>query len=569
MAAYSKNHWFWSAVRELRPLYSRAALASLLSNIFAFAASIYSMVIYDKVIPSQSMNSLFVLFSGVLLILVVDHGIRNVRTYLFDAAGKYIDQSVANIVFEKIILANSSQPRRDGAVAAAIKDFDVLKEFISAATIATFVDIPFALLFIFALLYLTGWVCLVPVISIIALVVTGYIAHIRMKSFSKEMQAESQSKQATIIEALQNKDLICAMDAGGLFKGRWESAIELQAESQNRSKEISSGAMNFVQLIGQLNQILVLSVGAALAFKNIIGMGTLVAASIMASRAIAPFSQVVSLLSRLSQVMQSYRALDAMILESDQRVSAMTPVNIDISELKPVLSLKQLSLQYPNAKQPVLLNLNLELSMSMVVAVLGKSGAGKSTMLRLISGLTLPSSGDILIDGVNLKSFAQDLRKKRFSFAMQDPMIFSGTLLENITLSSEPPDSKRLMQVISVCCLEDLIGTLSDGLASKVRERGQDFSGGQRQLISIARALYRDVDFYFFDEPTSSLDPATEAKLIHNLQLFLANKAVLFSTHKPKPLDISTHCLVLESGRVTYYDQTSVVLARLNQATNK
>jgi len=152
---------------------------------------------------------------------------------------------------------------------------------------------------------------------------------------------------------------------------------------------------------------------------------------------------------------------------------------------------------------------------------------------------------------------------------MQDPMIFSGTLLENITLSSEPPDSKRLMQVISVCCLEDLIGTLSDGLASKVRERGQDFSGGQRQLISIARALYRDVDFYFFDEPTSSLDPATEAKLIHNLQLFLANKAVLFSTHKPKPLDISTHCLVLESGRVTYYDQTSVVLARLNQATNK
>ncbi len=503
------------------------------------------------------------------MILVVDHGIRNVRTYLFDAAGKYIDQSVANIVFEKIILANSSQPRRDGAVAAAIKDFDVLKEFISAATIATFVDIPFALLFIFALLYLTGWVCLVPVISIIALVVTGYIAHIRMKSFSKEMQAESQSKQATIIEALQNKDLICAMDAGGLFKGRWESAIELQAESQNRSKEISSGAMNFVQLIGQLNQILVLSVGAALAFKNIIGMGTLVAASIMASRAIAPFSQVVSLLSRLSQVMQSYRALDAMILESDQRVSAMTPVNIDISELKPVLSLKQLSLQYPNAKQPVLLNLNLELSMSMVVAVLGKSGAGKSTMLRLISGLTLPSSGDILIDGVNLKSFAQDLRKKRFSFAMQDPMIFSGTLLENITLSSEPPDSKRLMQVISVCCLEDLIGTLSDGLASKVRERGQDFSGGQRQLISIARALYRDVDFYFFDEPTSSLDPATEAKLIHNLQLFLANKAVLFSTHKPKPLDISTHCLVLESGRVTYYDQTSVVLARLNQATNK
>jgi ATP-binding cassette subfamily C protein LapB len=569
MAVYSKIHWFWGAVRELRPLYSRAALASLLSNIFAFAASIYSMVIFDKVIPSQSMSSLFVLFSGVILILAVDYGIRNVRTYLFDAAGKHIDQSVANIVFEKIILANSSQPRRDGAVAAAIKDFDVLKEFISSATIATFVDIPFAVLFVFALFYLTGWLCLVPVVSIIVLVLTGYIAHTRMKSFSQEMQAESQSKQATIIEALQNKDLICAMDAGGLFKGRWERAIELQAESQNRSKDISSGAMNFVQLIGQLNQIVVLSLGAALAFQNIIGIGALVAASIMASRAIAPFSQVVSLLSRLSQVMQSYRALDAMISESDQRTAAMSPVNIDILELKPVLQLKQLSLQYPNAKQPVLMNLNLELSLGMVVVVLGKSGAGKSTMLRLISGLTPPSAGDVLIDGVNLKSFSQEVRNKRFSIAMQDPMIFSGTLLENITLSTETPDSKRLMQVISVCCLEDLIGTLSDGLASKVRERGQDFSGGQRQLISIARALYRDVDFYFFDEPTSSLDPATEAKLIHNLQVFLGNKAVLFSTHKPKPLDISTHCLVLESGRVAYFDQTSVVLARLNQASTK
>ena len=569
MAVYSKIHWFWGAVRELRPLYSRAALASLLSNIFAFAASIYSMVIFDKVIPSQSMSSLFVLFSGVILILAVDYGIRNVRTYLFDAAGKHIDQSVANIVFEKIILANSSQPRRDGAVAAAIKDFDVLKEFISSATIATFVDIPFAVLFVFALFYLTGWLCLVPVVSIIVLVLTGYIAHTRMKSFSQEMQAESQSKQATIIEALQNKDLICAMDAGGLFKGRWERAIELQAESQNRSKDISSGAMNFVQLIGQLNQIVVLSLVAALAFQNIIGIGALVAASIMASRAIAPFSQVVSLLSRLSQVMQSYRALDAMISESDQRTAAMSPVNIDILELKPVLQLKQLSLQYPNAKQPVLMNLNLELSLGMVVVVLGKSGAGKSTMLRLISGLTSPSAGDVLIDGVNLKSFSQEVRNKRFSIAMQDPMIFSGTLLENITLSTETPDSKRLMQVISVCCLEDLIGTLSDGLASKVRERGQDFSGGQRQLISIARALYRDVDFYFFDEPTSSLDPATEAKLIHNLQVFLGNKAVLFSTHKPKPLDISTHCLVLESGRVAYFDQTSVVLARLNQASTK
>jgi len=562
------KHWFWSEVGRLKPLYIRAGFAALLTNIFAFVISIYSMAIYDRVIPSESVDSLSVLLSGVLLLLILDYLIRAVRSALLDLAGRQIDQVVASEVFENIILRARGESRQDGAVAAAIREFDTIKEFISAATITTFVDLPFSILFLLALFYLASYVAFIPLTAIGLLLLMGYMGHRKMTAMSKATQKESQNKQATIIESLQNRDLISAMDAGGLFFQRWKQSVMAQAEAQHAHRDVSNQAMNRVQFLTQTSQILVLSFGAYLAFQKQLGTGALVASSILASRALAPYSQVVSLLSRLSQVVQSYKVLDSMIHEK-KAAQPVVQSPVDIHGLRPILQIQNVVFQYPASPQPILNRINLQIAPPYKIAILGKSGAGKTTLLKIFAGLQSPTHGDILFDGLNLNSFAHNDRNQRMSFAFQDAMLFSGTLLQNITLGVEPVNTERMMRLIDVCVLTDFIKGLPDGLNTRVLERGGGFSGGQRQLISLCRALYRDADFYFFDEPTSSLDPNTESLLLKNLTDFLKDKAVLFSTHKPKPLELSTHCLVIDQGKVSMFDQTDEVMRKLNDAARK
>lgn len=565
----NSEHWFWSLVNRERKKYSAIILASLFINLFALLSALYVMTVYDRVIPSGSIDTLVALTVGVALVYFFDFAMKTTRGSLTDNAGEQIDLGVGERLFdlmERNYQLVSKHPV--GAISSTVKDFDILKDFISSASFLAFADLPFSLFFVAALYLLAGPIAFIPLIILVAVVVVSLLVRPLTQKYSDEASVGGNTKNSTLVEMLGGVETLSTLQGVDLLRQRWMSALSQSVEVGKKLKRVSLFATNFSMLGQQSSQAVIVFFGVLSILDGELSMGALIGCVIISGRILSPMGQITGLLSKFSQAKSAYSSLNSFF--SDE-------VNLDRNRVLTrrkkldTLTLDRVTFSYSDANSNAIENLSFSIKAGEKVGIVGGMGGGKTTLVRLISGLLAPSSGSILLGGVEMSHLdPRDIRRD-VSIVSQFPTLFSGSIKENILLGNPKASDEDLLMACQASGVSDFINSLDQGLETQLAERGQRLSGGQKQTIALARALICKPRVLILDEPTSSLDNASEAKLVDRLASATKNMTLIVISHRAPMLKLTPRLLVIESGRLRAdgpRDEILVPRSSLKQASD-
>ena len=547
--AKSSKRWFYSAFAQGKWLYIQVILAATMSNFLGVSTSIFVMVVYDRVVPNEAIESLIALSIGVMIALGFDFLTKSLRANFIDRASKRADARMSRMVFDKILtLRLDTGNQSSGAVASVVREFDTLREFFTSATLVAIVDLPFIFFFVYVVYLIGGNIAIVPLLAVPCVLIIGVaIQPILARLASGSMQT-GMSKQAVLVETLNGLDTIQATGSGRLMKNRFEVATTDQSELGLKARIFSQFAINSAASIQQIAQVATIFYGVFLIQAQELTMGGLIAAVILGGRALAPLGQVASALSRANSARQAFRSIDKLmnrtdgVSDSDQRLSR--PV------LKGDIEFVNVSYNFPGAKNPLIKDLSIKIPAGQKVAVLGRMGSGKSTFAKLCAGLIQPTSGSILLDGIDLRQIDKSDLQRNLGVMLQETWLFSGTVRENIQLGYYEYDDAHLLKVCQLSGTDDFIKGNPAGYDLKIKERGVGLSGGQRQSINLSRALLHEPNVLVLDEPTSSMDSSTEAAILQRLGDYLSDRTMVAVTHRNTLLNLVSRVLVMDKGNI-------------------
>jgi ATP-binding cassette subfamily C protein LapB len=559
------HQWFRGSLFANRPLYGYAILAGLFVNLAAIAISLFTMAVYDRVIPNNALSSLVALLIGIIVIVLTDAGMRLVRGYLVDAAGRRFDVSVGARIFRQLLaMRGATRPQSAGTLANSVRDFETVREFFTSATLVTLGDVPFVLLFLAIIFWIGGWLVLVPLAAICVLVGAGLLLQRPIHTAVAQAHREAAHKSAFLHEAMAGIDTIKAVNAQAWARRHWEAIIARNAETSLVSRQctsfsgsLSSAVMNFVT-IGTV------ALGAVLVAEGMITSGALIAAVILAGRTIQPFVQVAGLMARWQQTRLAVESLDTFMTAPGEEKSGQ----LQHVAAKGALSFRNVTFSYPPAAddvppQTALEGVSFEIEAGSCVAILGRVGSGKSTALRLALNLDEPQSGHVLLDGVDVRQYHPAALRAAIGYAGQEAVLFHGTIRDNILAARPGLSDAELLAAARTAGLDDLLSRSVTGLQTPVGERGARLSGGERQAVSLARALAGQPPVLLLDEPTSAMDNTTEQRVIAGLAEARRGLTTLIVTHKPALLPLASRIIVLDQGKVVMDGPRDAVLARL------
>ncbi len=552
--AERSGHWFFSAFRKSKWIYVQVLIAAMVSNFLSLSTSLFTMTVYDRIIPNGAFESLMALSIGVVIALGFDFLIKSIRARFIDVASKRADLEISRRLFDRILtLTPTEQRQRTGAMAGTIREFESLREFFNSSTLVVLIDLPFVFFFIYVIYLIAGPLAYVPLIAVPVVIIVGlgiqpFLARITKGSVKGQMD-----KQAVLVETLNGLETVSATGSGQLMKKRYEDALNNQSDSGNKIRTLSNFIINFAASVQQYAQIGSIFFGVYLIVDGTITQGALIGAVILGGRTMSPLSQVANTMSRANGALSAYRNLDRLIGKSFNRASNLSPISRPV--FKGEIEFKNVSYQFEGATQPIIKNLSFKMPAGQKVALVGKMGSGKSTFSRLVAGVYEPTEGAILIDGVDVRQIDQADRRKNIGIMLQDSWLFSGTVRENIQMGFNEYDDEHLLRVCKIAGVDDFIGSHPKGYDLEIRERGIGLSGGQQQTINLARSLLHDPQILLLDEPTSSMDQASEAKIIGELQDTCKDKTMIVITHRNPILKMVDRVFVLENGNIVA-DQT-------------
>ena len=544
-----RGHWFWGPIGVGQPLYWRAGLAAVLTSVFALASSIFSMIVYDRVIPNNAIGSLYALLFGVGIVFLSDFVIRTLRAYFLDVAGSRADTEIADAVFDHVLdLDMRARRGPTGSLANVLKEYETLRDFFTSSTLTTMIDLPFAILFIVALYFIGGPMAWVPVISIGLMFGAGLLLQPSMKSQSQTSQEDSQSKQAVLVETLYGLETIKALGAGAVMRRRWQESVAHQARVGMKTRFLSTIGANWANLVFMTSQVATVTVGVFLAMEGKLGSGAIIAGSILCGRAIQPFSQLSQLMIRMNQSLASYKALCRVMAMPREHVPGQP--RMAYSRLRGSIELSDVSFRYPGQPQPILDKVSLRIEPGERVAIIGRVGSGKSTLTKLLLGMYPPDEGKLLVGGHDIRQIDPADLRRNIGSVLQDIWLMSGTLRQNIALGADRPTDAQVMRAAELAGVQEFASLHPDGYQLKIGEHGEGLSGGQRQAVAIARALIGDAPMLVLDEPTSAMDPTAERQLLTQLKFATQGKTLVLITHKPSMLELVDKVIVLDRGKI-------------------
>lgn len=555
--------WLTQPLRENRWLYVRVIVAATLINIFVLFTSLYTMTVYDRVIPTGSHGSLIGLTIGMVIIVIFDFIMKGLRGYFVDVAGSRLDQRIGRAIFAKLLAMRLDQRRGSiGGLSAIVREVDTIREFFASATISALVDVPFILLTLLVIALLGGAVVWVPVILIPLVILVGVALQPALRKQSSEMLSNALTKQAVLVETIGSLETVKMAGAGPMLDQRFDKGMEQHAVVSLRQRFISNLAVNSALSAQTLCYAGVVFVGVFKIADQSMTMGALIACSILAGRAVAPLSQIAQLLTRIHSARTAYRQIDALMQQPDETG--------DGHRLAPMLleggiEFRDVDFRYPGAAELALRNLSFRIKPGEHVALIGPIGSGKSTIARLIAGLYEPSSGLVLVDGIDIRQMEVTSFRSKIGALLQDSSLLTGTIRENIELG-RGQDETELMRVSQLSGAHDFIATLPSGYELRLADRGEGLSGGQRQSIALARALYGTPPIMVLDEPTSAIDTDTEAALVAKLKEEFAGRTLILVTHRPSLLALVQRVILMSRGRMVVEgspDQISKKIALL------
>lgn len=560
------QHWFWGTLRRFMPYYRSALLAAMLSNVLMLATGLVTSVIYDKVIPNQAYVTLWWLAGGAGLALVFDLIARQLRAYLIDMAGRKTDIIVGLKLFRHSLgIRMEERPASAGAFAHQIGQIEVVREFFASATMAALSDLPFIVVFVAMTFVVGGPLGFVPLIAIpLMLVLSALIQGALRRATMKNMQ-QMADLHGVLVEAVDGIEDMKAAGAQGRFLRHYEESSVAASDSLIRSRSITAWTTNVSMGAQQLVTLVMLVWGVHLIDDKVISGGALIGAVMFAGRALAPLASVVALATRYQGARAAMRNLDKLMAQATDREDGKNYVP------RPALSgriaLHEVGFAYPpqgaNEAPQVLKGVSLAFQPGERVALLGRIGSGKSTVLRLLAGLYQPTQGLVEVDGIDLRQIDPADYRSKVGFVAQDPKLFNGTLRENVLLDRASADPGRLAEIATLTGLDRLVASHPMGWELPVGESGSLLSGGQRQLVALARCLVTRPQILLMDEPTSSMDAQSEVAFLRQLKDAAAGCTLILVTHRPAVLELVSRIVVVDAGRVVMDGPKEGVLAAL------
>jgi len=556
------KHWFWGTLKLSFPIYKDVIIASLLVNVFMIFGPLFTMNVYDRVVPNDAFDTLWVLATGIGVMYVLDLIMKLTRTYFLELASKKNDVIMSSKIFEKVLdIKMSAKPKSVGSFANNIKEFDHLKNFFTTSTMVAFIDIPFSIIFLSVIWFLGGDIVFIP-LSIMA-IVTAYVLLVRKPLYRsiEETNEASANKNSILIESLVNLETIKTMNYHGRSQWNWEEATGDIANKSIKTKILSTSIPLITQFFVQLNTIAVVIYGVYQISDKNMTMGALIAINMLSQRAIAPLSQITSLLSSLEQTKVSYNTLENIMKLPSEREDGKKFV--ERPPFSGLIEFKNVTFTYPDEEKPALKDVSFTIHPGEKVAIIGKIGSGKSTIVKLLLGLYEPDSGDIFIDGIDIKQINPADLRRNIAYVAQDITLFRGTLKDNIVIRAPHADDEAILKASKIACVDEFVNIHPLGFEMQVGERGEGLSGGQRQSVSIARAFLIDSPIVLFDEPTSMMDSQTEAKVMKNIQENIGDKTLILVTHKNSLLNVADRVIVMHNSKKILDGSKEEVLKKL------
>ena len=557
-----QNHWFWDTLKLSAPIYKDVLIASFLINLFVLATPLFTMNVYDRVIPNNAQETLIVFTLGIVFVYLLDLFLKVTRAYLLELAGKKSDIIMSSIIFEKVLdLKMAEFPPSVGSFASNLKDFESVRSFLTTATMSALIDIPFAILFLAVIYYIGGVLVFVPIITMV--LIFGYALMIR-KPLEKSIEASHAAgarKNSILIETLHNIETVKTMRMTGKRQWGWEEAVGEIASKNLTSRMLSSSIPTITNFLVQMNTVFVVVFGVYLIKDFELTMGGLIAVVILTSRTVAPMGQAAALITNYSDAKMSYDILSGIISKEAERPEGKEFV--ERQQFAGKIEFKNVSFVYPNTDVKVLDNVSFVIHPKEKVAMLGRIGSGKSTIAKLILKLYEPTEGKILLDDIDISQIDPANVRRYIGYVPQDIHLFQGTLKENIISTEQHPSAEEILYAAHVSGVEVFVKQHPLGYDMPIGERGAGLSGGQRQSVGIARSLMQKSSILVMDEPTNAMDQTTEAHLIERLKNELSEQTIIVSTQKLSLLSMVERVIVMHNGKVLLDGAKDEVIKKL------
>lgn len=560
--ATKKTHWFWDAFLPYQRQFSEVVLGSFVANILAVAVSLFSLQVYDRVIPHQSQSTLWVLAAGAVIALVMESALKMARARLIDGAGRQIELGVQRHLLDRLLGMRSDAPNRSpSTLFAAMRDFGSIREFFTASTVGTLADIPFVFIFVALIYFIGGPVVGVLIVGGILMVLPSIVMRGRMTETTQEIQGASAKSSRLLQEIITELDTVKTQRAEERFRRVWDELAGITAIKNSDQRKQSSVLTFWAQGVQQATYIMAVVTCTYLVFAGDLTVGSIIAVGILTSRTLSPLTQLAMTLSRWSNVKTALDSLDMIERAPQDHDADRTYLRRAATEGQ--FELREVQFRYGADTAAIVDIPAVIFQPGEAVAVLGSNGAGKSTLLRLLSGLYTPTRGTIMLDGTDMGQIApQDLRRL-IGYLGQDVRLFSGTLRDNLNLNLLETDDDRLYQSLDFAGLGQFVKQHPKGLDLPIFDGGQGLSIGQRQSIGWARLWLQDPKVCLLDEPTAALDQTLEATLISRLETWLEGRTAIIATHRVPILSLTKRTMIMQNGRLAVDGPRDAVLAHL------
>lgn len=545
------GHWFWGVIQENRRLYRDILIGSVAINLFALAMPLFVLNVYDRVVPNQATETLWVLAGGVFIVLCFDLALRLMRSSFVDLAASRADVKLSSSIMAKTLgLRLEDRPVSTGSFTSTLQSFESIRAFIGSATILGIVDLPFVLLFAAIIALINSWLVLPVLVGIVFVLLYALAAQGKLHELSQTTWEVGAQRNALLVESVSQLENVKALRAESRIQRHWEKATAFLSRTSAQLRLVSTSVSNVAQWAQHSVAVCVIIVGVYQIIEGNLSQGGLIAAYMLSSRAMAPISQAAAL---LAQYHQSSTALDSLNQVMDKRVERHEgKVYVEKPSVAGSLQLEKVTLRYPNEERDALRDVSISIKAGEKVALLGRIGCGKSSLNKLVLGFYQPTAGAVLLDGIDIRQIDPIQLRRHIGYVPQDVNLFSGSLRENIVAGggSDRIDDEELLKALDIAGLQSLVNSHPRGVDLQVGERGQALSGGQKQSVAIARALVHDPAILLLDEPTSSMDNASEEAFKTNLSKVAQGKTMLVVTHRTSLLSLVDRIIVMDAGKV-------------------